>query len=365
MGFLNRFFGKKEAPIQTYADFWHWFAQHEKTFAAVVKSQKNIEKDFFNPLDVKLSQLKDRCFYYLVGMLDAQTVDFVLSAEGNVKNIAFVEALVNAAPKLDGWKFTALKPSVIEQDNFKIGMAGVEFAESNIFFYENESDHYPDEIDITFVHAEMHAHNQDAIKSGIHVFLDNYLGELVFAEAIDHMQIVSQADAKKPLRAIKYLKDYLQIRQKQFVEKYQGTRKETDLDEYSLLEANLKSGNVLIATVNTRLLGWDAKASHPWIAVLEMYFDGSQNNGMPSKADNDVMYDIEDDLMRKLIAQDGYLNVGRQTAEGVREIYFACRDFRLPALVFYALIQQYDGKLRFEYEICKDKYWKTFERYRP
>ena len=46
MSFLKNIFGKKDEPINNYADFWTWFQKNEKAFFNVVKSRQNIEKYF-------------------------------------------------------------------------------------------------------------------------------------------------------------------------------------------------------------------------------------------------------------------------------------------------------------------------------
>jgi hypothetical protein len=53
--------------------------------------------------------------FFLTGMYNDDTVELVLTADGAVKNIVFVEELVNSAPKIEGWKFTALKPALDKQ----------------------------------------------------------------------------------------------------------------------------------------------------------------------------------------------------------------------------------------------------------
>ena len=45
------------------------------------------------------------------------------------------------------------------------------------------------------------------------------------------------------------------------------------------------------------------------------------------------MNDFEEKLILELKDSDGYLNVGRQTGDSSREIYFACKDFRLPSKI--------------------------------
>jgi hypothetical protein len=72
MSFLKNIFGKKDEPIKSYSDFWIWFQKNEKTFFNVVKSSKDIEKDFFDALSPKLAQLKDG-YFYSTGMYDGCT----------------------------------------------------------------------------------------------------------------------------------------------------------------------------------------------------------------------------------------------------------------------------------------------------
>lgn len=363
MSFLKNIFGKKDTPIKSYSDFWNWFQENEKTFFIVIKSEKNIEKDFFDKLSPKLSELKDG-YYYLTGMYDDNTVELVLTADGNAKNIVFVEELIEQAPKINGWKFTALKPAM-DIENVAIEMAEYKFNSDNLYFYSNDHTDYPDEIDISVIHNERTEENKKQIGSGTYIFLDNYLGELDFLNNIDNLKIISKNEAEKDLVPIAKLKDFLTWRQKEFIEKYEGVRYDTQNDEHSILEAELENGNKLIAVVNTQLLNWDSKASHPWIAVITLKYDGRNNNGMPNENDIQSLNEIEDSIMQQLSDKDGYLNIGRQTANNERDIYFACKDFRKPSKVFFKTQQDHNNKFEIEYDIYKDKYWQSFERFRP
>lgn len=362
MSFLKNIFGKKdESKISTNEDFWKWFSANEKDFSLALKTQKNIENKFINKLSPKLEELREG-YFFLAGMYNDTTVELVLTAEGNIKNILFVEELVSSAPKIDGWKFTALKPA-LDIENVCINMEGLEFSADNIFFYANEDVDYPDEIDICIIHNDLTDGNFQIIDMGTFVFLENYLGELEFINVIDHVQIVERKDAEKELIPIAKLKDFLIWRQKEFVEKYDGIRYNTTDDEYNILEAELQTGNKLLAVVNTNLLTWDRKASHPWICIVYIKFDGANTNGMPSHSDYEILNAIEDEIMNNLLDADGYLNVGRQTADNEREIYFACKEFRLPSKVFSEIQKKYTMTLETDYQIFKDKYWKTFERF--
>ena len=354
---------KKDEPIKSYADFWNWFQNNEKAFFNVVKNQKDIEKCFFDKLSPKLSELKEG-YFFLAGMLDDNTAELVLTADGNIKNIVFVEELVEQAPEIKGWKFTALKPA-LDIENVAIHMCGYRFDSEKLFFYSNENADYPDEIDISVIHNNLTEENKNEIATGTYIFLDNYLGELDFINNIDNLNIIDRKEAKKELVPIAKLKEFLAWRQKEFIEKYEGIRCNTENDEHSVLEAELKNGNKLIAVINTQLLNWDSRASHPWIAVFTIKYGRSEINGMPNEKNYESLNEIETDMLQFLMDKDGYLYIGRQTADGEREIYFACKDFRKSSKVFFETQQKYGNKFEIEYDIYKDKYWKSFRRFNP
>lgn len=362
MGFLKNIFGnKKDEPIKSYSDFWAWFQENEKEFFAVVKNKKEIEKGFFNQLSQKLNELKEG-YFYLTGMFDDNTVELVLTADGNTKNIVFVEELVNIAPQINGWRFTALKYSSNIQD-VNINMDGYKFNSENLSFYSNSFEEYPDEIDITIVYNNFIEENKEQIINGTSIFLENFLGELDFVNNIDSLKVIGIKNAKKELIPIEKIKDFLTWRQKEFIEKYEGLHYDTENVTYSLLEAEFDSGDTLFAVINPDLLKWDCKASHPWISVLTIKYGGENTNGMPSKKDFKLLDKIEDDLIQELKDIDGHLNIGRQTAKGEREIYFACKDFRKISKVFFKAQQNYSQIYEIQYDIYKDKYWQSFERF--
>jgi hypothetical protein len=362
MNFLRNIFTKKDEPIISYFDFWIWFQENEKVFFDVVKNRKDINKMFFDKLSNKLNKIKEG-YFYLTGMYDDNTAELVLTADGNPKNIAFVEELIIAAPKINNWKFTALKSAAINIEDLNIEMAGYKFNSNNIYFYSNNNPNYPDEINISIVHDDLTENNKTQITNGIFIFLDNYLGELDFLTNIDIVSFVNKSDSSNELIPITKLKDFLIWRQKEFIEKYKGIRYKTENDNYSMLEAELESGNMLFAVINMDLLNWDSKASHPWISVMTIKYDGGNNNGMPNDHDYKLLNTIEEEMMEDLKDYNGYLNIGRQTANSEREIYFACKDFRKPSKILYLIQQKYKNKFEIEYDIYKDKYWQSFDRF--
>ena len=359
MSFLKKLFGSKDEPIKSNEDFWNWFSANEKSFHEVVKSNKDVERLFFDKLSSKLEELKDG-FFYLTGMEDQNTVELIFTADGKIENIVFVEELVAASPNLKGWKFTALKPG-FQSDDFGLKMGGYIFDVDNINFYSNEIGNYPDIISITIVHRDLTEKNKDIIEDGMHIFLENYIGELEMASIIDEYEVIGEKDAEKDLVPISKLKDFLTWRQKEFIEKYEGVRHNTHDDEHAIIEFENEDGNKILAVFNQQLLKWDSKASHPWIGLLSFDYDGEGQGGMPGNEDYEALGNIEDEVMAVLADKDGYLNLGRETGGNERTIFFAFKDFRKPSKVFYQIKRKYHKKFNNASVIIKDKYWQSVD----
>ena len=359
MSLIKSIFKRKDEQIKSYSDFWNWFQENEKDFYNVVKRNKDIENNFFDKLSPKLNQLREG-FFYLTGMYDTNTAELIITADGNIKNFVFVEDIISSAPIISGWKFTAHKPA--DGKGFKISMDGYEFSTKNLHFYPNDNSNFPDEIDITFVYDDYNEDYYDTIINGVSIFLDNFLGELESVTTIDSLT-VKEDGGKQKLVPIDKLKDYLIWRQKEFIEKYDGLRYDTENDIHSVLEAELKSGNSLVAVINTDLLNWDRKASHPWLLTITIKFDGEKRNGMPDDETFKFLNEVEDKIMLELKDYEGYLYIGRQTANGEREIYFACKDFRKPSKIVSQIQENYSNEIEINYNIYLDKYWQSLDRF--
>ncbi|MBB1150160.1 DUF695 domain-containing protein [Myroides sp. NP-2] len=361
MSILKNIFAKKENPINSPADFWVWFQENEQAFYRVVKGRDKIEEDFFDRLAPKLQELKEG-IYFLSGMMDDETAELIFTPDGIVKNVAFIEDLVAAAPSLKNWKFTSLKPAV-DISRFNIRMNNYEFSKEKINFYAVEHPQYPDEVDLVIVYDDYTASDKAIITNGVYIFLDNLLGELNAITSIDNLSVIGPDEAAGTLIPILKLKDYLVWREKEFIEKYEGMRYDTEKDSYVGLEGTLENGMPLIALINRTILDWDAKASHPWIVRVEIAYKANEN-GFPDESTYQLLNQVEDELIEVLPDTAGYLNLGRETVDGNRDIFFACKDFRLPARVLEQMKMKYKSDFSLGYAIYKDKYWQSFERYK-
>jgi hypothetical protein len=343
----------------TYKAFWDWFLTKEKIFFEVVKSRVNIEQQFFDVIGPELAKINSG-YYFLSGVCDENTAELIVTVEGDIRKIAFAEELIAAAPEIDHWKFTALKPET-DVENVGVRLNGFEFTKDNICFYSNEIENYPDEIDLIFVYDDFTEENKSSVITGVCIFLDNFLGELNFATQIDTFSIIGKSDAQKELVPIEKLKEFLLWREREFTEKYKDVEISAADDQFSLFEGTLDNGMPLMGVVNVSLLKYSAKASYPWISLLKIHYEGDYQ-GLPLEKDYNAMNLIEDKAVELLSPADGHLYIGRETADSSKSIYFASKDFRQPSIVLDGLIKE-NKEYKISLEIYKDKYWQSFERY--
>ena len=72
---------------------------------------------------------------------------------------------------------------------------------------------------------------------------------------------------------------------------------------------------------------------------------------------------FEDALMAELPEHEGYLNVGRETGDDIRFIYFACKQFVQATRVLERLMPQFSKEVDISYDLYQDKYWQSLQRF--
>jgi hypothetical protein len=357
--FSNLFKSKEEKPITPYQEFWDWFIKNEKKLYKAIQHEDNIDEKVLDPLIERL-HIVNEYFYCQVGMFNDTTADLVITAEGDIKSFVFVDDIIDAAPKLPNWKFTNLKPK--DGTDLTTHMAGYTFSPETLGFIANIDPDYPDEIEITLIHKDFNAQNEKAITNGSYIYLDTILGEYNAAIIIDSVIVKGTEGLENELIPIQKLENYLIWREKEFIEKYKGIRNSNDeKDTFSSYEAKTKEGNPVFAIMNRSLLDWDAKPSYPWMMVIEFTYEG--NNGLPNDENYKTMDVFEDELVILLKSTEGYLNIGRQTGGNSRQLYFGCKEFKKSSKTTAALIQKYKTQLDITYDIYRDKYWRTLNRF--
>ena len=169
--------------MTSYEDFWNWFVQHEPTFYQLVKGNGNIAGDFLGKALPRLREIREG-FHLLTGMPDDENVELIFSANGDLKNMVFIDEILATAHELKRWKFIALRETM-DLDAKGISLGEHTFTKENISFYEAEDGEYPDEVNIVLVHEALTEETQEVITHGTYLFLDHLLGEWNFATQID------------------------------------------------------------------------------------------------------------------------------------------------------------------------------------
>lgn len=361
MKLFKKLLQKKPTYPATYEGFWQWFTDNEARFFEALEEGEEIAEQVIYPIRNQLNKLR-KGYLLLVGMPEEGVAELVFTAGGVVKNFVFMDDLVEHAPALDRWKFTSLKPSM-DSDKFGIDMHDLSFRKDKIQFFAIENKEQPDLIELKFSHEDATAENLAEVEEGILIYLQHILGEEHYMSIIDRTEVILKDQVGEDLVPLEKLEEYLLWRQKEFLEKYEGFRQDTEQDPHSIYEALLESGNRQVAMINSSLLNWDKKASHPWMMVIAIQYETTREDRLPDDAISEVLNSFEDRLLAELKDSDGYLNIGRESCNGIREIYFACKEVRDCSRTVDHLLRLYRNHFKSDYAIYKDKYWKTFDSY--
>ncbi len=352
---------RSQSNNEPYKQFWDWFKSHSQEFYEVIKSGQNVEENFINLFAEELTKV-DPHIFFLVGLEEDQKAELIFTPDGRVQHVLWAEKITDSAPEIPNWKFRALKPASSNKD-FAIRMHDMVFSKDNISFYPVVHENYPDKIDLMFVYESYHEESHQNILSGIFIFLDNFLGEETMINTIDKIDVRGPSPDIAELIPIDKLQDYLTWREKEFVEKYQDVRHDSSNDEYTGFEGTIEGDIPILSTFNTSILDWEFKASHPWILVVMTNYEPANEAGFPDNKTYEEIAELEDDIEKLIPDTEGYIYLGSETVDGIRETFVACREFRKPTEIMQKLQEKYKDTLDFTFEFYKDKYWQSFERY--
>ncbi len=366
MGFLNKLFGKEIKGTDTITfenqckDFWDWFVTKEKNFYAVVESNSQVVESFIDVVLPKLKAINEN-FTMLVGGVSSEGVsEFIVTADGVVKDIVFAEEFIASAPKLERWSFIANKPA---SGDIGLNMNGYVFNSKTVRFLPLYDEAHPDEIALRFIVDGYKAEEEAIIGNSLYIFLDNYLGELETVTLIDYLEVRGEDALTGEEVPLDKLKEYLVYREKEFIEKYNGIKHNSDDDSHVVCQATFE-GSPFFISVNKTLLDWDQKMSYPWIVKVQIPYAGDKN-GLPKDKQFDFMNEVEDMILETNENSSNLLFVVRETGNNKRCIYFVAQDFREASKCVNQALSLYTEKQGISYGIYKDKYWFSLAMYNP
>jgi len=361
MGIFGKLSSSSKNNKNPYQEFWDWFNNHAQEFYNIIKSGNQVEEKFINLFAPELAKIEPHVFF-LVGIEEDKNAELIFTPDGRIQNVIWAEKLAASAPEIPNWKFRALKPAS-NNINFAIRMHDLNFDKDNIMFFPVIHQDYPDKIDLMFVYEHYHVEAHDDIINGIFIFLDNFLGEETMIESIDKIDVTGPQSTQEELIPLDKLRDYINWREKEFVEKYQDVRHDPIEDQFTAFEGTIEGDKTILSTFNTSILNWEHKASHPWILVIMINYEPENESGFPNSETYKSISNLEDDIENQLPGLDGYIFLGSETVDGLRETFIACREFRKVTEIIDQLLLKYASQLNINYEFYKDKYWQSFERY--
>ncbi len=363
MKLFKKLFAKTAPPVDDIALFWRWFGENEQTFRRCLTNKYNretIERVFFDPLSEQLAKLREG-YFFLAGMKDDGVAELILTADGVVKNLVFVEELVAAAPPIEGWQFTAHKQAEM---GISTHMNGYEYSTKTLSFAPKYKRGYPDQVEILVFPSELQNVDLQAFRPGVFIFLDNFIGELDLINLVDHVEVGTCYEGSETPLNLGELSGYLRMRDELQVDSSKDIRPYSDDDEFTSGEARDAEGNRFVVAMNQSLLNWEGKAAYPWMNALTVTFKGRSSDGMPDEATLDWLEKLQEELRMELDRPELFQFVGQVTSINDRVIYFACKDFRASSKEFDRICRRPDRPYSLKYDTFKDKYWLCLESFR-
>ncbi len=182
--------------------FWSWFADNQSLFEKIDSSNQD-EK-----LDIILQHLHTISDGLSIEISDEfnGVRDMVISPEGNKAKFEIVKEIVNDAPSIKGWTFTAFRQPVNE--DFTLQFEDIKFAPSEMFFYPIIDS---DSLDLIIYSRNIQNHDFNTIAHYGLITMDNVLGEYDCVMKVRHydFQDLDSEKDKTGLKPVTELKTFV------------------------------------------------------------------------------------------------------------------------------------------------------------
>lgn len=360
MAGISKYYRKEGAMQQTATAFWQWFGENEHRFRKLEKNDSDQALSFLEEL-IQQMQPYNPYLKALAGPDSNGNFELIITSDGDIALFSMVEELINAAPAVPNWVFTAHKPA-LGFDGISIDLYGLQFSTETTNFYPLVLNDYPDEVNIMLTHNGYTKDMDDHFQAGGMIYLENGLGEVYTATRIDNYETGPVPDAGQGIELIPIskLNEYLNWREKEFVEKYETVPTEIP-DTYHLLEAEDKEGKKMLLTVNMDCRYWDKKPAFSWLLQVNINFTGD-DTGFPSEEQLIALQTLEEEIF-SLLPVDRTILAGNKTYDNCRNIYFYVSDFKTTAVLLNRFIESKATAYEILFFIRRDKYWRIMEPY--
>jgi hypothetical protein len=360
MAGVSKYFRKAGEAQTAAATFWQWFVENEYRFRELEKNDSDQALAFLEEL-IQQMQPFNPWLKALAGPYNNESYELIITADGDIAMFCKVEELVNAAPVVENWVFTAHKPA-LGFENISIDLYGLDFSAVTTSFYPIIQDDYPDEVSIVLTHTEYNKELDDHFQAGGMIYLENGLGEVNTATKIDNYEtgpLPAEGDNIEII-PISKLADYLNWREKEFIEKYESAPTEKP-DVFHLLEAEDRDGKLILVTVNMDCKYWDMKPAFSWLLQVNISYTGDEG-GFPFEEQLMQLQNLEEEMV-SLLPEDRSVFAGNKTYDNCRNIYFYVNEYKITSRLLNDYIESKETDFEIVFFIKRDKYWRTMEQY--
>lgn len=189
--------------------FWAWFVANSDRFRTMETPAK---EGLLDEIVEKLHTIDDR-LYFEVSEPQEGGNELVITAEGDRELFPLVDKMVALAPRLKGWKFTALRPAM--GFGFAVEYSGVKLDPDELWFLPLTAGDDEEHLGLRIGIPRLSPKSTQAAVNAAWILLDTALGERRTAETIAHVEV-----ARLPWNpeeagyiALVELPDYLQWRE--------------------------------------------------------------------------------------------------------------------------------------------------------
>lgn len=166
--------------------FWQWFEDHNEQLIAMGDLEEKQRHELENALQYQLTKYCAGLAYEM-GEPTANGRTLIFTAEGDTDLFRYVVELVDSAPDLDWWQFTAFKQPLGTE--LKVRFDRYLFDTRKMYFQQLECEEEPDMLGLRIAEEGSKPDDED-FQVGVYVTLEALIGEFDCATLIGYMETV-------------------------------------------------------------------------------------------------------------------------------------------------------------------------------
>jgi len=112
------------------SEFWEWFEANQSEFPVTEEFHDAYGQELYE----RLNRVHQDLAYEILIPGEGEK-GLIISADGVRNTIPHVEELVQAAPKVEGWRFTAFRPRMDDYTRFTLRFQDIEFNPEELWCY--------------------------------------------------------------------------------------------------------------------------------------------------------------------------------------------------------------------------------------